>query len=162
VMQLAWELKNCKTMNYSNKKSLILLFFALLVTTFISAQKIWLDDDWRETAKEKSNFYRTKPKKLSDIFEILHYYKSGNLQLKGYSKTAYPSKDGFEGIVYLYYETGEVKEERYYSEGVREGVWKSFHKSGKIKTKGKYRNGEKVGVWKTFYKNVYDDFYNMN
>ncbi len=146
-------------MNYLNKTSLVFILFALFFISIVSAQKIWLDDDWTETSKEKAKFYRIKPKKLIKLYEITHYYKSGNILLKGYSKTATPSKDDFEGTVNVYYETGEVKEERIYDNGVRDGVWKSFHKTGKIKTKGKYRNGEKVGVWKTFYKNVYDDYF---
>ena len=150
-------------MNYLNKKNLIVILSVLFFSTIVSAQKkIWLNNDWKETTKEKATFYRTKPIELNKFYEILHYYKSGNLYLKGYSKTAYPTKNDFEGIVNIYFETGEVKEERSYKDAMRDGVWKSFHKTGKIKTKGKYRKGEKVGVWKTFYKNVYEDFYNIN
>jgi len=145
-------------MNYTTFKHV--MFFALFVfsSLVISAQKTWLDNDWTETSKEKANFYRVKPKKTGDFYAIKHFYKSDNLLLEGQSKTAYPSKDDFNGVVKIYFETGELKEERFFNNGIREGVWKTFHKTGKIKTKGKYRNGEKVGVWKTFYKNVYEDF----
>jgi len=161
-MQWALGQKNCNQMNYLTQKNLHIVIVFLFVSTITFAQKIWMDDNWKETAKNSASFYRTNPKKLITLFEILHYYKNGNLMLKGYSKSAWPSKDDFEGIVTIYYDTGEVKEERFYDDGKRDGVWKSFHKSGKIKTKGKYRNGEKVGVWKTFYKNVYEDYFQLD
>lgn len=135
------------------KNSIAVCIFFFSLTIF--SQKIWLNENWNETSKEKALFYRTKAKKLSDVYEVAQFYKSGKLLLQGLSKSAKPSKEDFDGLVKVYFETGEIKEERFYLNGKREGIWKTYHKSGKIKTKGKYRDGEKVGVWKTFYKNVY-------
>ena len=144
-------------MIFSCFKSIVtisILFFS--VTIF--SQKTWLDKNWNKTTQGNASFYREAPQKIGDLYEIIQHYKSGDVSMKGFSKSRFPEGDNFEGLIKVYYETGEIKEERFYLNGKREDVWKTYHKSGKINTKGKYRDGEKVGVWKTFYKNVYDDF----
>ncbi|WP_086031138.1 toxin-antitoxin system YwqK family antitoxin [Tenacibaculum holothuriorum] len=160
--------------------TLILLMFVGFLTYNVTAQEtIWFDANWKETNKENAEYYRPTPKKQDNGFWIIDYYKNGNVQMEGFSKTNVPHEEKFDGLVLYYhkngkpfhkanykngvldgvrkvfYESGDLKEQGKYKEGKRDGIWKTFYKNGKIETKGKYRNGEKVGVWKTFYKNVY-------
>lgn len=161
------------------KTSALILFLAVCSISLSAQNTIWFDKNWKETSEENSVYYRLPPKKTTKGYLIVDYYKSGQIQMKGYSKVATLNKEEFEGVVLYYhengklfheasykngklngtrkvfYESGELEQQGRYKEGKREGMWKTFLKNGKIKTKGRYRNGEKVGVWKTFYRNLY-------
>lgn len=50
-----------------------------------------------------------------------------------------------------YYETGEKKNEGFYSENRKSGEWKFFNTLGKVVQTGEYRNGLENGVWKWYY-----------
>lgn len=158
-------------------------FYLLMLITFLSVsataqETIWFDANWQETSKDNAEYYRPAPQKKGNGYLIVDYFKNGQIQMKGFSTTAEPHKEEFQGLVVyyhqngkpyheanykdgklhgvrkVYFESGELKEQGKYKDGQRDGIWKTFYKTGKIETKGKYQNGEKVGVWKTFYKNV--------
>ena len=131
-----------------------LIFVVFLTSTLTAQEKTWLDKNAEVSTKDSAEFYYTKTK-LGNGYWIKEYYKSGKLHMEGLSKVALGYKNKLDGVINLFFETGELKEEQFYVNGKKEGVWKTYYKNGKIKSKGKYRNGEKVGVWKTFYKNVY-------
>jgi len=133
----------------------ILIFILFLATTTSAQQTIWFDAEGKTTTKQNGIYYRPTPKKVKNGYWISNYYKSGKIQMEGFSEVKTPSKEKYRGIRKIYFETGELKHEEFYLNGKPEGIWKTYYKNGKIKTKGKYRNGEKVGVWKTFYKNVF-------
>ncbi|CAM1351601.1 toxin-antitoxin system YwqK family antitoxin [Tenacibaculum insulae] len=160
--------------------TLLIVFFIGFISTTVNAQDtVWFDKNWHETSKENHEYYRPEPKKIKNGFWIVDYFKSGQIQMEGYSTNKIPDQEFFEGLVTYYHangkpyhkanytkgklngvlrifhETGELKEQGKYTDGKRQGVWKTFYKNGKIETKGKYRDNEKVGIWKTFYKNVY-------
>lgn len=158
---------------------ILVLFMFVGISTFSQSDTVWFDAKWQETTKDKAQYYRPKPKKKKKGYWVVDYYKNGQVQMEGFSKTNLLFKEEFDGIVTHYhstgavfkkikykkgkkngvwktfYETGELKELGTYQDGKDHGVWKAFHKNGKIKSKGKYQNGDKVGVWKTFYKNEY-------
>jgi antitoxin component YwqK of YwqJK toxin-antitoxin module len=159
---------------------ILTFFFIVFIATAGFAQKtIWFDENWQETTKEKSTYYRPQPKKVKSGYWIVDYYKNGQIQMEGYSTVNEPNKEQFDGLVTYYhqngntyhkanykngklegvrkvfYESGELKQQGRYKDGKRQGIWKTFYKNGKIQTKGKYKDNEKVGIWKTFYKNEY-------
>lgn len=132
----------------------IIMFVVFFTTSLVGQEKTWLDKNSKISTKDSAKYYFTKTK-LGNGYWIKEYYKSGKIHMEGLSKVALGYKKNFDGVINLFFETGELKEEQFYIDGKKEGVWKTYYKNGKIKSKGKYRNGEKVGVWKTFYKNVY-------
>lgn len=156
-----------------------LLLFVGFLTLSVSAQDTtWFDANWQVTTKDNAEYYRPTPQKKGNGYWIVDYYKNGKIQMEGYSSSAVPLEEEFDGLVTyyhdngkpfheanykngklegvrkVYYESGELKEQGRYKDGKRDGIWKTFYKSGKIESKGKYQDGEKVGIWKTFYKNV--------
>lgn len=158
---------------------LIVMIIGFLSTTINAQDTIWFDQNWQETSKDNYEYYRPAPEKIKEGYWIVDYYKSGQIQMEGYSSNKNHNEEIFDGLVMYYhpngklfhkanytngklegvrkvfYVTGELKEQGKYINGKREGLWKAFYKNGKIETKGKYRDNEKIGVWKTFYKNVY-------
>lgn len=157
---------------------LIIFFVSLFITKMSFAQEtIWFDENWQETTKAKSTYYRPQPKKVKNGYWIVDYYNNGQIQMEGFSTVNEPNNEQFNGLVTyyhkngntfheahykngklegirkVYFKTGELREQGTYKKGKREGIWKTFYKNGKIKNKGKYKNNEKVGIWKTFYKN---------
>jgi len=158
---------------------LITIVVGFLTSSLTAQETVWFDSNWKVSTKEKAIYYRPTPKKMNNGFWIVDYYISGKKQMEGFSISAEPNQEKYQGIVYYFYEngndfqivnyvegkpdgkfsefyeSGELQRTGKYSDGLREGVWKTFYKNGKIETKGKYRKGEKVGIWKTFYKNVY-------
>ena len=156
---------------------LIVMFVGFLTSSVTAQETIWFDTNWKETSKDKGEYYRPAPQKKDNGFWIVDYYKNGQVQMEGFSTNAAPLKEQFEGVIMyyhpngkpfhkanyksgkldgkrdVYYENGNLKERGKYIDGKRDGIWKTFYKTGKIETKGKYKKGEKVGTWKTFYKN---------
>ena len=156
---------------------LIAMFVGFLTSSVTAQETIWFDSNWNLTTKDKAEYYRPTPKKVTNGFWLIDYYMNGKKQMEGFSTSNVPLKEFFEGqVLYyhpngklfhkanykngelqgkrdIYYETGELKERGRYVKGKRNGIWKTFYKNGKIESKGKYTNGEKAGVWKTFYKN---------
>jgi len=50
-----------------------------------------------------------------------------------------------------FYETGELKNEIEYQDGIENGSFKLFHKNGQIAIECQHLNGSNVGVWKEYY-----------
>jgi uncharacterized protein len=66
----------------------------------------------------------------------------------------YDAKGLQQGHWKEYYETGEIKGEGDYKDGVRVGAWKFFYADGKTDQQGKYdQKGRPVGDWKWYYEN---------
>lgn len=55
-----------------------------------------------------------------------------------------------EGAWTRFYETGELKENVTYSQGVMAGPYRFYSKEGKLKTEGFYTNGLPTDQWKTY------------
>ena len=158
---------------------LITIFVGFLISNLNAQETIWFNSDWGISTKEKAVYYRPVPEKKNNGFWIVDYYISGKKQKEGFSTSAIPSREQYNGIVNYFYENGnkfqiinyvkgkpegnfskfysseELEITGKYTNGLREGIWKTFYNNGKIKERGKYREGEKVGVWKTFFKNDY-------
>jgi antitoxin component YwqK of YwqJK toxin-antitoxin module len=155
-----------------------IFFFYCFTYSIIGQETVWLDAKGNQTTKEKGEYYRPSPKKIKNGYWIIHYFKSGQVQMEGFSSAKTLGEENWEGLVIYYYpnekikekanykkgklhgirrvfhKTGELQEQGKYKEGKREGIWKVFYKNGKIKEKGKYKNNEKTGIWKTFHKNI--------
>jgi len=58
-----------------------------------------------------------------------------------------------EGLWTYFYDTGEIKQEIEYEEGVEEGSFKLFHKNGIVAIECTYLKGEVVGLYIEYYEN---------
>ena len=52
-----------------------------------------------------------------------------------------------------FYETGELKQEIEYNEGIENGEFKLFHENGLLAYTGMIVNGKHQGLWKEYYEN---------
>lgn len=129
------------------KKStlVILMILGFLATSFTTQETVWLDENLKETSKDKAVYYKIGNNSEG---EVSYYYKNKNI----YRKVSFVDKK-IDGKFYEYYNTGELRESGKYKNGLRDGNWKAYYKSGKIYKKGRYNKGDKVGIWKIFYKN---------
>ena len=128
---------------------LIFLFLGFVSNTTYAQETIYFDSNWKETTKEKANYYRPIPEEKSKGKLVIDYYISGEKAQEVYHVNGKP-----DGKYSFYYKSGALKIIGKYTEGKKDGVWKTFSKQGKIKEKGKYKDDEKVGIWKIFYKNI--------
>lgn len=176
------EQKKYNILNSIQQTNLFLIFFLFFGFSLYSVtgqEKIWLDQNHKETVKEKAVYYRPSPKKKRNEYFIVDYYKNGNKYREGKAEFSTVGRERFIGVVTYYFNNGTIsKREKYkkglldglykeyylsgelkvdgaYDKGFEEGIWKYYQKTGKIKTKGRYKNGEKVGKWTTYYRNVY-------
>ena len=59
----------------------------------------------------------------------------------------------YTGKISIVTESGAIKSEGLFRDGIKSGLWKEFFSSGQIKSKGIYRNDMKTGVWADWYSN---------
>ncbi len=66
------------------------------------------------------------------------------------------------GEMKLYYESGEIKEQRYYHKGKKDSLWITWDTEGNKTAEARYDNGKKDGLWYIWDKNGtlrYEMFY---
>jgi antitoxin component YwqK of YwqJK toxin-antitoxin module len=78
------------------------------------------------------------------------YHKCGKLRSKGPLKEL-SNKIKTHGHWKYYYESGALKEEGPYVNGLAEGHWKYYYESGALQKEGPYVNGLAEGHWKYYY-----------
>jgi antitoxin component YwqK of YwqJK toxin-antitoxin module len=57
------------------------------------------------------------------------------------------------GVWSYYYETGELKQEIEYQNGVEDGKFKLYHENGLVAWQGDLIKGKHEGLWKEYYEN---------
>ncbi len=87
---------------------------------------IWFNEFWHKTTKDKAVFYRLQSKD-SLGFKVIDHYKSGVIQMTGYSL----SNDSLFKV----------------------GDYCYFDENGKLKSQGKYTNNKRSGTWNQYYAN---------
>ena len=120
------------------------LLFALYLLPMImlgqneNDQKIYLDSLWNETSEANHKYYRVieSYNANSDLYYIKDHYKSGILQMEGYSKT----KDGGakEGEFVFYYENGNIKNKSFYRKSRLSGTYEEWYENGVKKSEGEH------------------------
>ena len=53
----------------------------------------------------------------------------------------------------LYYENGQIKEEKNYKDGKKDGKWIWYYKNGRIKFENNYKDGELNGKMTSYFEN---------
>ena len=102
------------------KHVIITTLFCLLIQGLVAQNDtIWLSKNWNKTTKNQAAFFRPKPVKKGNLYEMKDYYLSGQLQMLGYSKSA--DKDVFDGEVIWYNSDGTISSKKHYKNGLLEG-----------------------------------------
>ncbi|MEN8193879.1 MAG: TonB family protein [Bacteroidota bacterium] len=79
---------------------------------------------------------------------IYTYYPSGKVD-----GMIYFAGDVLEGTSYWYYENGNLKAEKTYSDGKLTDIWREFYQTGLVKEEISIRDGIKDGQTKSYYEN---------
>ena len=118
-----------------------LLFLLIYFTTFSqnsNDKTIYLDSLWNEIPQGNHYYYRLiKDYHLEkDNYKIYDYYKSGIIQMEGYSK----SKDyiNYDGEFTWYYDNGNKKKQLNYTDTKLEGKGTEWYENGLKKMEGEY------------------------
>lgn len=112
-----------------------ILFIVLSFYSPIKCQKlahIYYDSAWRITIKEFAVYFRAGiiDKKLKFNGEVKDFYRSGQLNMKGYYAGG-AKLDTF----YFYYPNGQLMERGLYLDNKRYGIWSFFYSNGQLKQK---------------------------
>ncbi|WP_396170542.1 energy transducer TonB [Flavobacterium sp.] len=125
--------------------TILFLFVSKLCVAQLSAndKKIFLDSTWNETSQENSKYYRiVKDYYLEkDLYIVNDYYKSGVLQMEGFSKTK--DHNTKEGEFIFYFESGNKKAVTYFVKSRPSGSCAEWYENGSKKLEGEYIEDEK-------------------
>lgn len=141
----------------------------------IKAEKIYFDKDWFPVPEAEGMYYRQLKRTNSNDWEVLDYYKNGQLQMQGRALVPYPLVRN--GLYTFYNQNGKLESESYYVEnklsgkstgwypngnlqyeynyadGLYDGKWTYYHENGKVFNTGTYVNGKATGLWYSYYAN---------
>lgn len=123
------------------------LFFLLIITSFIYSQNnfdkiIYYDSTWTETNDKNFHYYRIVKDyhKEKDLYRIYDYYKSGVLQMEGFTKVKDNTSE--EGEFIYYYENGNKKLKSNYTKSKLLGLHEEWYENGVKKLEGEYLESE--------------------
>ena len=112
------------------KKNLVVLFYFYCFLGY-SQQKIYFDEEWLPTTKEKMVFYREISKE-KNLFHIKDFFKSGKLQMEGYSTNDETNNEAFEGKVVWYFENGKTSKISEFKKGLPVGKEIEYDEQGRV------------------------------
>jgi antitoxin component YwqK of YwqJK toxin-antitoxin module len=153
-----------------------LLYIISLLPCLASAQAdtTWFNDKWKKTTKDSAAFFRPPFKKQDKVYLVQDYYKSGQLQMEGFSSSAneitltgeakWYEKDGKlkQRSMHAYGQlhgttTGYYNDRVYvtveYSYGKRQGPMITYYPSGKIASSCEYVDDKPSGICEDFHEN---------
>ncbi|NRS90365.1 antitoxin component YwqK of YwqJK toxin-antitoxin module [Flavobacterium sp. 7E] len=148
-----------KTNNIKNNKVkllLIILFYLFTTQNSNCQSKIYFDQDWKVTTKERASYYRIFSKRQDSLFQIKDFYSNGILQMEGCFSNL--EKETLEGEIVWYDAKGAISSKANYKNGILHGLSTSYLKNGKIDYTTDYKEGEIYdgvyvgGAYKQFYK----------
>jgi antitoxin component YwqK of YwqJK toxin-antitoxin module len=153
---------------------LLYLFFLLPCLAYAQGDTTWFNDKWIKTTKDSAAFFRPSFKKQDKVYLVQDYYKSGQLQMEGYSTSAneilltgearWFEKDGklkqrsmhafgkLHGTTTGYY-NDRVYATVEYSYGKRQGPMITYYPSGKLASKCEYVDDKPSGICEEFHEN---------
>ncbi len=115
-----------------NRIQIGLFVWLFFIVATLAAQKdtLYFNEYWQTTVKDNADFYRIPLKKIGNLYEFQDYYMSGQLQMKGLSKSA--TKEVWEGVVVWYDEDGGVRQKGMYKGGRLDGEFLSYREGEKL------------------------------
>ncbi|UTW61040.1 hypothetical protein KFE98_13555 [bacterium SCSIO 12741] len=124
-----------------------ILFVSLCAPT-LAQRKIWFDRNWDRLPTSKDAMYYRLWEGEEGNYLIKDYYRSGELQMEGRSKTIEPTH--LFGEVVFYFKNGQIDEIGVYEEDNRIGEWIYYYDHGGEYAKGEFLEGNKTGVWEYY------------
>ena len=119
-------------------RCILLIIFFISVNAFSQDKTIYLNEKGYQVSEANQAYYRIiKDYNLDkDLYATSTYYKSGKLQMEGFSK----SKDQLveEGEFRYYYENGQKRLVENFKNGKPEGNYASWRENGNQETEGEY------------------------
>lgn len=113
---------------------------------------VYYDKDWNELIDiEKHVYYRKAFPGEKYKWDVIDFYKDGNVQMTGTYKT-YEMIKKHGHFVYYYENSNKASEGKFYKDK-NEGKWKYWHENGKKKSEGSYEKNKKRGIWSFWYDN---------
>ncbi|MEP0212387.1 MAG: hypothetical protein ABJD66_04175 [Cellulophaga sp.] len=139
-------------------KKIVMVFVCLfLFQNTYSQSKIYFDENWKQTTKDKAEFYRLVTKKNDSLFHVKDYFINGVLQMNGHFSNL--EKEVMEGEITFYDIKGRKTNTANYINGILEGKTTVYLKNGEIEYTSEYKNGDvyngiyKAATVKYLYKN---------
>lgn len=131
---------------------LFLLLIFLIDTTYIyGQQKRYFDKDWKETTKDKAEYYRIVNKNQQN-YSVKDFYISGKLQFEGISTTdAEPLN--LQGKAVWYYDNGNISQDATFTNNAPDGYSKEYYSNGKLKSNATYILGKLDKEYTEYYPN---------
>ncbi len=146
-----------------------------LKRNLIKAEKIFYDKDWFPVPETEGMYYRQLKRNGENDWEVMDYYKNGQLQMRGKAIIPYPlvrngkfsyfyqngklqsesfyTNDKLNGKSAGWYQNGTLQYEYNYINGFYDGKWIVYHDNGKTFNTGMYVNGKATGTWYHYYAN---------
>ena len=112
-------------------KNLYILVFILIFSSLSAQERIYLNENWRPTTKEKASFYRETSKE-GKLIRIKDFYINGKLQMEGLASKIEVGDEVLEGEIKWFDEEGNLEKVGNYKNGKRIGVEKEFYPDGRI------------------------------
>jgi antitoxin component YwqK of YwqJK toxin-antitoxin module len=114
------------------KKLFTSAVIAVIISINISAQeKIYFDENWEKTTKDKMEFYRESENKGNRTL-IRDFYKNGKLQMEGLVSDATPGSEVYEGKIIWYSPEGKVLRSGSFFLGNQLGPAQTFDEKGRL------------------------------
>lgn len=101
----------------------------------------YYDMDWFETTEENHEYLR-KSFKFEGDWNVIDYYKNGEILMTGSFKSSKELKK--HGEFRYYDEKGNLRSTGTYKKNEQHGEWEYFHNNGKVSSKEEYKKGELV------------------
>lgn len=118
-----------------------ILLFTLLFSFESFANKIYLNNSFEKTSKNKAAYYR-EIKASNNLFEIKDYTITGTLIREGFFKDK--SLRIKHGVIKEYYSWGNIAYISNYNNNILEGKRTSYYSSGEIKRIEFFNNGKLI------------------
>lgn len=127
-----------------------LFYIIALLPCLASAQSdtTWLNDKWKKTTKDSALFFRPPFKKQDKLYLVQDYYKSGQLQMEGYSLS--PSEISLTGEARWFEKNGKLKQRSMYAAGKLHGTTTAYYNDMVVAT-AEYYYGKRQGPMLTYY-----------
>lgn len=133
------------------KKALLFLLFLIFSNNILAQSRIYFDENWEVTTKDKMVYYRETSKE-GNFIKIKDFYKNGNLQFEGLVSDAKINQEVFEGEVKWYFPNGKVESIKNYSKGKEMGVQEDFDEKGRLIERHIIKDNEDISTKKYLYK----------
>lgn len=114
------------------KKLITSLLFAIVINgSLFSQEKIYFDENWDVTSKDKMEFYRESSKQ-GTLTLVKDFYKNGTLQMEGLVSDTTPGAEVYEGKITWYYPDGKIQNFGTFKKGVQNGAAQSYDSKGRL------------------------------